>query len=251
MDDLARMSMVATQPGLARRARPRTATRSVLVVDPDPVTSEVVHRHLYDAGFRVWTAVSGGEALRVVSARRPHLLILEVVLPDFDGFRVIGGARVRAGHIPVILLTARGSEQDRIAGLRLGADDYVVKPFLPAELVARVYAVLRRCDYDPRGHVPLRFEGLEIDPAARDVRANGREIRLTRLEFELLRFLARHPHRAFTRDQLLDRVWGYPPGLDTSTVTVHVHRLRAKIEQDPLRPRFICTVRDVGYRFAG
>ncbi len=222
----------------------------MLVVDPDPATLEVVHLLLGEAGFQVWTTKDGVEALRVASIRRPDLLILEVVLPDVDGFRVMRGARCAAGPIPVIMLSARGSEPDRIAGLRLGADDYVTKPFLPRELVARVHAVLRRCPPDPLGQAPLRFDGLEVDSSARKVTVGGREVRLTRLEFELLRFMARHPNRAFTRDELLRCVWEYPPGIDTTTVTVHVRRLRSKIERDPVRPSFIRTVRCVGYRFA-
>jgi DNA-binding response OmpR family regulator len=150
----------------------------------------------------------------------------------------------------IILLTARGEESDRIVGLRLGADDYVVKPFSPAELVARVDAVLRRSPPVPERQEPLRFDGLEIDPSGRRVLRDGLEIELTQREFELLLFLARHRGQAFTRDQLMDRVWHYSFYIDTSTVTVHIRRLRAKLEPDPARPRYIQTVWGVGYRFS-
>jgi DNA-binding response OmpR family regulator len=150
----------------------------------------------------------------------------------------------------IILLTAKGVESDRVTGLRLGADDYVVKPFSPAELVARVDAVLRRLDTTPEDEPPIELDGLTIDPVGHRVLAGGAEVQLTQREFELLLFLARHPGRAFTRHQLMDRVWQYSFYTDTSTVTVHIRRLRAKIEPDPEQPRFIETVWGVGYRFA-
>jgi len=158
--------------------------------------------------------------------------------------------RERDRHKPaIILLTAKGEENDRIVGLRLGADDYVVKPFSPAELVARIDAVLRRLDTSPEHEPPIEFEGLRIDPAGRRVFARDEEVQLTAREFDLLLFLARHPGQAFTRDQLMDAVWQYAFYSDTSTVTVHVRRLRAKIEADPAQPRHVQTVWGVGYRF--
>jgi two-component system response regulator ResD len=150
----------------------------------------------------------------------------------------------------IILLTAKGAEADRVIGLRLGADDYVVKPFSPAELVARVDAVLRRVDHVAVGAPALTFENLEIDPGARAVRRDGEPVQLTAREFDLLLFLARHPQQAFTREQLMDHVWQYAFYTDTSTVTVHIRRLRAKLEADPENPRWIETVWGVGYRFA-
>jgi DNA-binding response OmpR family regulator len=150
---------------------------------------------------------------------------------------------------PVILLTAKGEATDRIAGLRLGADDYVVKPFSPAELVARVDAVLRRGKPESEREGPISFEGLEIDPAGRRVLVRGDEAQLTMREFDLLLFLVRHPGQAFSRDQLMDAVWEYTFYTDTSTVTVHMRRLRAKIEEDPSEPRWLQTVWGVGYRF--
>ena len=173
------------------------------------------------------------------------------MLPGIDGLEVMRRVHVDHGRrTAVILLTARGEESDRVAGLRLGADDYVVKPFSAAELVARVDAVLRRVGTVPEREPPLRFDGLEIDPAARQVLVADEEVALTQREFDLLLFLARHPGRAFTREQLMDQVWRFLFYTDTATVTVHVRRVRAKIERDPQRPRWIRTVRGVGYRFA-
>ena len=164
--------------------------------------------------------------------------------------RCAASARWEAGARAIILLTARGEESDRIVGLRLGADDYIVKPFSPAELVARVDAVLRRIDTVPEQQPPLRFDGLVVDPGGRRVRLDGEDVVLTQREFELLLFLARHPGQAFTRNQLMDHVWGYSFYTDTSTVTVHIRRLRAKLEETPEHPRWIETVWGVGYRFA-
>ena len=170
------------------------------------------------------------------------------MLPGIDGLEVMRRVRDRAGAI--ILLTAKGEENDRIVGLRLGADDYVVKPFSPGELVARVDAVLRRVDTVTEDEPPLRFGDLCIEPSAHRVTVGGDEIALTMREYELLLFLARHPGRAFTRNELMDLVWQYAFYTDTSTVTVHIRRLRAKIESDPAAPRWIETVWGVGYRFA-
>ena len=173
------------------------------------------------------------------------------MLPGIDGLEVMRRLREqRPDRTAIILLTAKGEESDRITGLRLGADDYVVKPFSPAELVARVDAVLRRLEPEPDHQPPLRFGDLEIDPAARRVRRGGEELALTQREFELLLFLARHPGQAFTRDALMDRVWQFSFYTDTSTVTVHIRRLRAKVEADPTQPRHIETVWGVGYRFS-
>jgi DNA-binding response OmpR family regulator len=173
------------------------------------------------------------------------------MLPDIDGLEVMRRLRLQERRrTAIILLTARSEESDRIVGLSLGADDYVVKPFSPAELVARVDAVLRRLEPIPDHEPPLRFDGLQIDAAAHQVRRDGQEVELTQREYELLLFLARHPGRAFTRDQLMERVWQYSFYIDTSTVTVHIRRLRAKLELDPARPRYIQTVWGVGYRFA-
>jgi len=233
-------------PAPAQRARGR-----VLVVDDEPAIADVVARYLQRAGYETTIAATGQEALGSAEAVRPDVVILDLMLPDADGLEVMRRLRRddrRRGAI--ILLTARGEESDRIVGLRLGADDYVVKPFSPAELVARVDAVLRRIDSVPEREAPLRFDSLEIDPTGRRVLVHGEELELTQREFELLLFLARHPGHAFTRDQLMELVWQYTFYIDTSTVTVHIRRLRAKLESDPARPRFIQTVWGVGYRFA-
>ncbi|MGC1165795.1 MAG: response regulator transcription factor [Solirubrobacterales bacterium] len=227
------------------------ARRSVLVVDDEPTIAEVVSRYLERAGYAATTAADGLEAIRLVAERRPDLVVLDVMLPQLDGLQVLRRLREGGdGRVPVILLTAKGEQEDKLAGLRSGADDYVVKPFSPGELVARVDAVLRRVHPPEQEDVePLRFDQLEIDGRGRRVTVAGEEIQLSQREFDLLSFIASHPGQAFSRDQLMDRVWDSALLCDTSTVTVHVRRLRAKIEPDPERPRFIHTVWGVGYRF--
>jgi two-component system response regulator ResD len=225
---------------------------SVLVVDDEPTIGEVVGRYLQRAGYATRVAHDGRGALAAVEAERPDLVVLDLMLPGVDGLEVMRRLRDRdpASRLAIIVLTARGEESDRVIGLRLGADDYVVKPFSPAELVARVDAVLRRVDTAGEPEPPLRFDGLEIDPSARTVAVDGEPVALSQREFDVLLFLARHPGRAFTRSQLMDHVWQYSFYTDTSTVTVHIRRLRAKIERDPAHPRFVETVWGVGYRFA-
>lgn len=223
----------------------------VLVVDDEPTIVEVVARYLERAGYDTSVAGTGQAALSHAAGERPDVVVLDLMLPDIDGLEVM--RRLRQSdrrRTAIILLTARGEESDRVIGLRLGADDYVVKPFSPAELVARVDAVLRRIEPAPEREPALLFGELEIDPAARQVRLGGERVELTQREFELLLFLARHPGQAFTREQLMDCVWQYSFYIDTSTVTVHIRRLRAKLERDPARPRFIETVWGIGYRFA-
>jgi two-component system, OmpR family, response regulator ResD len=223
---------------------------SILVVDDEPTIAEVVARYLERAGYETRVAADGPSAVAAALASRPDLIVLDIMLPGFDGLEVM--RRVHEdleGRVAVILLTAKGEESDRLVGLRRGADDYVVKPFSPAELVARVQAVMRRADPGEEAEEPLRFGELEIEPAARLVRSGGREVELTQREFDLLLFLARHPGQVFSRDQLMDRVWQFSFYSDTTTVTVHIRRLRAKIEPDPARPRWIETVWGVGYRF--
>ena len=226
------------------------APASVLVVDDEPTIAEIVARYLERAGYSTRTAADGPEALALLSSMPPDLVVLDVMLPGLDGLEVM--RRLHADgdrRTPVVLLTARGEEADRIAGLRLGADDYVVKPFSPAELVARVDAVLRRTSAPDEEGPPLRFGALEIDPASRRVVVDGNEVALTAREFDLLLFFARHPGRVFTRDQLMDAVWRFPYYTDATTVTVHVRRLRAKIESNPTEPTRVQTVWGVGYRF--
>jgi two-component system response regulator ResD len=224
---------------------------SVLVVDDEPTIGEIVCRYLQRAGYQTHVALDGIEAVEAAAARDPDLIVLDLMLPGLDGLEAM--RRIRAGggrRTAIILLTARGEESDRVIGLSLGADDYIVKPFSPAELVARVDAVLRRVDTVPEQEPPLRFDGLVVDPGGRRAQVDGEDVVLTQREFELLLFLARHPGQVFTRNQLMDHVWGYSFYTDTSTVTVHVRRLRAKLEETPECPRFIETVWGIGYRFA-
>jgi two-component system, OmpR family, response regulator ResD len=224
---------------------------SVLVVDDEPTIAEVVARYLERAGYSARIATDGIEALEAVAKQRPDLVVLDLMLPGIDGLEVMRRMREQdRERIATILLTAKGEESDRVVGLRLGADDYVVKPFSPAELVARVDAVLRRIDTSPSSSEPLECSDMTIDPTARRVIVRGDEVQLTQREFDLLLFLARHPGQVFSRNQLMDAVWQYSFYTDTSTVTVHIRRLRAKTEVDPARPQHIETVWGVGYRFA-
>ncbi len=223
----------------------------MLVVEDEPTIADIVARYLDRAGYATDTVYDGASAITAVAERRPDLVVLDLMLPALGGLEVM--RRIRADgdqSIGIILLTARGEEQDRIAGLRLGADDYVAKPFSPAELVARVDAVLRRVRPDGVDEPPIVVGDLVVDLGARRVLRNGDEVALTHREFDLLAFLARHPGRVFSRDQLMDAVWRFPFYDDTSTVTVHVRRLRAKIESDPGAPTLLQTVWGAGYRFA-
>jgi two-component system response regulator ResD len=223
---------------------------SILVVDDEPTIGDVVARYLKRAGYRTRIAADGPGAVAAALSHRPDLVVLDLMLPGMDGLEVMRRIRESYERPPaILLLTARGEESDRIIGLRLGADDYVVKPFSPGELVARVDAILRRLDTTSAQEAALVFDALRIDPAARSVHLDDREIALTVREFDLLSFLAHHPGRAFTRSELMDQVWRYAFYTDTATVTVHIRRLRAKLEPDPSAPRFIETVWGVGYRF--
>ncbi|MEU6508367.1 MULTISPECIES: response regulator transcription factor [Streptomyces] len=222
-------------------------TARILVVDDDPTVAEVVTGYLHRAGFTVDRADDGPMALARAAAHRPDLVVLDLMLPGMDGLEVCRRMR-DDGPVPVVMLTARGDEDDRILGLEVGADDYVTKPFSPRELVLRVESVLRRSR--PAGGTGHRLAaaGLTVDPAARRATKNGTELALTLREFDLLAFLLRHPGRAYSREDLMREVWGWDFG-DLSTVTVHVRRLRGKVEDDPARPRLIQTVWGVGYRF--
>jgi DNA-binding response OmpR family regulator len=223
---------------------------TILVVEDEPSIAEIVALYLERAGFSVRTAADGQEALDESARSLPDLIVLDLMLPGIDGYEVLRRLRTTS-DTPVIMLTARKTEVDRIAGLELGADDYVVKPFSAQELVSRVRAVLRRShkrDAVPAGE-PLTFDGLTIDASSRTVLVAGEEQRLTAREFDLLLTLARRPRHVFSRDQLLDVVWGTADFIDPSTVTVHIRRLREKIERDPSEPRYLKTVWGVGYRF--
>ena len=225
----------------------------ILVVEDEPSVGEVVSLYLRRAGYQVSVIRDGKHALEMLDQELPALVILDLMLPGADGWQITRWLRERS-DVPIIMLTARREEIDRIAGLELGADDYVVKPFSPQELVSRVRAVLRRAGgkSSEAGEPPpgtIEFSDLRIDPVTRYVWAQEREVTLTAKEFDLLYLLAQHPRQVFTRDQLLERIWGDASYIDPGTVTVHIRRLREKIERDAAAPRHLQTVWGVGYRF--
>lgn len=225
--------------------------QKVLVVDDEPQILDVVAKYLVRDGFQVATARDGEAALSAFNTNKPDLVVLDLMLPKVDGLEVFRRLR-NLSAVPVIMLTAKGDETDRIVGLELGADDYITKPFSPRELSARVKAVLRRATTGTMldtGERVLVRGALRIDPRARSVSVADKEVELTSKEFDLLWFLASHPGQVFTRVQLLDHVWGYEFYGDSSTVTVHIRRLREKIEADPANPHFLSTVWGVGYKF--
>jgi two-component system response regulator ResD len=221
----------------------------VLVVDDEPMVREILERYLVREGFAVTTAEDGEEALIRFADARPHLVLLDLMLPRIDGLEVFRRMRASAAQTPVIMLTARGEETDRVVGLELGADDYVTKPFSPREVVARVRAVLRRTDNGVDHDGILTFGDLRMDRGRREVRMGDRDVHLTRKEFDLLEHLASSPGITFTRTALLESVWDFAWEGDTATVTVHIRRLREKLEVDPSSPRHLITVWGVGYRF--
>jgi two-component system response regulator ResD len=227
------------------------AGERILVVDDEPTVREVVQHYLEREGYRVQAAEDGPTALATFRADGPDLIVLDLMLPGVDGLEVCRQVRAK-DSTPIIMLTAKGHEADRIVGLELGADDYVVKPFSPRELVARVRSVLRRTlagDGPGPAPPPLRAGDVQVDPVTREVTVADRPVSLTVREFDLLAFLVAHPRHVFSRGQLLRQVWEYSWLGDTSTVTVHVRRLRAKVEDDPSNPRRLQTVYGVGYRF--
>ncbi|GAA2991854.1 response regulator transcription factor [Kitasatospora albolonga] len=232
----------AARPGQDRR---------VLVVEDDPTVAEVVTDYLTRAGYRTVHAADGHSALELARRTDPHLVVLDLMLPGLDGLEVCRRLRAADGPpVPVVMLTARGDEAERILGLESGADDYVTKPFSPRELVLRVTSVLRRAEAAAPTAPPavLRTGALTVDPTARRAERAGRDLALTVREFDLLLFFLRHPGQVFSRQDLLRQVWGWEFG-ETSTVTVHVRRLREKVEDDPAAPRLISTVWSAGYRF--
>jgi two-component system, OmpR family, response regulator ResD len=222
----------------------------VLVVDDEPMVRDVLSRYLEQSGFEVEAASDGERALAAFAARPPDLVLLDLMLPRLDGFEVFRRIRAR-NDSPVIMITARGHTTDRIAGLEIGADDYVSKPFSPAEVVARVRSVLRRSSARDRAadRETLRFDGIELDGPSRQVRVDGKRVALTRKEFDLLHLLASNPGVVLDRFRILDEVWDVAFQGDPATVTVHIRRLREKIERDPSEPRRLVTVWGVGYRF--
>lgn len=239
--------------------------QTIFIVDDEPTLRDVVRRYLELEGYHVIEAETGPQALDLLSQHGADLILLDIMLPGIDGFSLMRSLRdqsaytplVVAGDVPVIMLTSRGAENDRIAGFELGVDDYVVKPFSPRELVARVKAVLRRTRGGGSGEDSRRapddkaieYESFTIDPLRRTVTVNDKPISLTAKEFDLMWLFARHPQQVFTREQLLDRVWGYEFYGGESTVTVHIRRLREKIEDDPSNPVLIQTVWGMGYKF--
>ena len=223
--------------------------RSVLVVDDEPMVREVLSAYLSRDGFTVTVAEDGTSALEKIDSEAPDLIVLDVMLPGTDGLSILTAVREQR-DTPVILLSARGDESDRVLGLELGADDYLVKPFSPRELATRARTVLKRATAEPRDGQRLEFDGLSIDPARREVRLGDTAIDLPPREFDLLHFLASSPRQVFSRGQLLDHVWeSSTDWQDPSTVTVHIRRLRQKIEIDPQSPKRLLTVWGVGYRF--
>ena len=224
-------------------------TDRILVVEDEAIVAEVVERFLRREGYETMVVGDGRQALNALGTFIPDLIVLDVMLPEIDGLEVCRQVRSR-GATPIIMLTARGEETDKVLGLGLGADDYVTKPFSPRELAARVQAVLRRSKAVPGADAEmLRFGALRINARTRVVDNDGVDLRLTAREFDLLLYLARNAGQVFSRDQLLDAVWDYDFAGDAGTVTVHMRRLREKIEEDPARPRYLKTVWGVGYKF--
>lgn len=225
--------------------------KTILVVEDEASIAEVVSLYLKRAGYSVQIAPDGKQAMTILEKQLPDFVIMDLMLPEVDGLSLTRWLRDRS-DVPIIMLTARREEIDRIAGLEMGADDYVVKPFSPQELVSRVRAVMRRLGREQADAEPertLMFQDLSIDPRSRVVLLRGLPIELTLKEFDMLYLLARHPKQVFTREQLLERVWGGAQYIDPGTVTVHVRRLREKIEADPSRPVHLVTVWGVGYKF--
>jgi DNA-binding response OmpR family regulator len=220
---------------------------TVLVVDDEPIVRDVIVRYLQRDGFETLEAGDGDRARELIETADPTLVVLDVMIPGTDGLELCRWIRSRS-DLPVIMLTARGEESDRIVGLELGADDYVTKPFSPRELAARVRTVLRRANSSSERAERLEFGGVVLDGASREVTRAGVPVTLTAREFDLLWFLASNPRRVFSRSHIMDSVWGHAPALDTGTVTVHIRRLREKLEADPAHPTHLQTVWGVGYR---
>jgi DNA-binding response OmpR family regulator len=221
--------------------------QTILVVDDEPIVRDVVVRYLEREGYRTLEAADGDAAREVIERTDPDLVVLDLMLPGTDGLELCRWIR-STSELPVIMLTARGEEADRVVGLELGADDYVTKPFSPRELAARVRTILRRTTTAGPAGRKLKFGEVVLERETREARRAGAELRLTAREFDLLWFLASHPRRVFSREQLMASVWGYTAALDSGTVTVHVRRLREKVEDVPSKPRHLQTVWGIGYR---
>lgn len=224
------------------------AEAKILIAEDEPSIAEVVGLYLRRAGYDVKVASDGKQAFEILQVDLPDLLILDLMLPHADGIEITRWLRDRS-DLPIIMLTARRSEADRIAGLEMGADDYVVKPFSPQELVSRVRAVLRRTRSERELDRLIEHALLSINPQTRIVKVHDHEVTLTAKEFDMLYLMARNPRRVYSRQQLLEHIWGMSEYIDPGTVTVHIRRLREKIERDPSNPEFIQTVWGVGYKF--
>ncbi|HTM08549.1 MAG TPA: response regulator [Verrucomicrobiae bacterium] len=229
------------------------AGKKILVVEDEPDIRKLIHYNLAQERFQTLEAEDGEKALRLLERDKPHLIILDLMLPGLSGLEICKRVRQRTetSRIPILMLTAKASEADRVVGLEMGADDYLTKPFSPRELVARVKAILRRTDMQsasPAGEIYDKG-ALKINFATYEVTIRGKLARLTLKEFELLRFLVQNPNRVLTRDQLLDRVWGGDVFVDPRTVDVHIRRLRKAIEKNDRKPEWVLAVRGVGYKF--
>lgn len=227
--------------------------RKILIVEDEPDIRKLVHYNLTQEHFKVLEAEDGEKALKIVQRERPHLIILDLMLPGLSGLELCRSLRERTetAHLPILMLTAKAGEADRVVGLEMGADDYLTKPFSPRELVARVKAILRRTETQGAAQGAEVYEKgtLKIDFSMYEVSIKGKPVKLTLREFELLRFLVQNPNRVLSRDQLLDRVWGGEVFVDPRTVDVHIRRLRKAIEKNDRKPEWILTVRGVGYKF--
>jgi phosphate regulon transcriptional regulator PhoB len=227
--------------------------QKILVVEDEPDISKLVSYNLAQERFKVLTAEDGEQALKVIQREKPNLVVLDLMLPGLSGMEVCKILRDRpeTAKLPILMLTAKASETDRVVGLEMGADDYLAKPFSPREMVARVRAILRRANNAAHAEAPPAYDrgGLKIDFTTYDVFVRGRTVKLTLKEFELLRFLVQNPNRVLSRDQLLDRVWGGETFVTPRTVDVHIRRLRKAIEKDDSKPKWILTLRGVGYKF--
>jgi len=230
-----------------------TGGQKILVVEDEPDISKLVSYNLAQERFKVLTAEDGEQALKVIQREKPNLVVLDLMLPGLSGMEVCKILRDRpeTAKLPILMLTAKAGEADRVVGLEMGADDYLAKPFSPREMVARVRAILRRANSAAAGEAPSAYDkgGLKIDFTNYEVIARGKNVRLTLKEFELLRFLVQNPNRVLSRDQLLDRVWGGETFVTPRTVDVHIRRLRKAIEKDDSKPQWILTLRGVGYKF--
>ncbi len=230
-----------------------THGQKILVVEDEPDIRKLVNYNLAQERFKVIEAEDGEQALKVIQRDKPHLVVLDLMLPGLSGVEVCKILRERSetAKLPILMLTAKAGEADRVVGLEMGADDYLAKPFSPRELVARVRAILRRADGNANKEAPPAYDkgGLKIDFTTYEVFARGKSVKLTLKEFELLRFLVQNPNRVLSRDQLLDRVWGGETFVTPRTVDVHIRRLRKAIEKDDSRPKWILTLRGVGYKF--